>query len=80
MPKRQSHDTSQNLVCTRSGKKRNIDKPEFVKPRNLEKRNKKADSKKILKNEPINTFTCEEIKTLDDIISSQAIDDFLDLH
>ncbi len=79
-PKRQSHDISQSLVRTRSSKKRNIDKTEFVKPKNLEKLNKKADSRKIIKNESNNTFTREEIKTLDDIISSQALDDFLDLN
>lgn len=73
--------TDGNSFTTRSGKKRNAasNRDDSLKANNLEKRNKKPESKKTIRSDNTSEHLNEDIKSLDDIIASHSITDFLNL-
>lgn len=70
-----------NSSTTRSGKKRIAvsNRDDSSKANNLEKRNKKPESKKTNRSDNTSEYLNEDIKSLDDIIASHSITDFLNL-
>lgn len=70
------------IPSTRSGKRRNIipNCDDSLKANVLEKRNKKSENKKTIRvDSNTSELSSEDIKSLDDIISSHSITDFLNL-